>query len=110
MPLICVVSFVRGAYNKAMGQLFDKIRDAVRSDRFLVSWHADERCEERQIAAWQLVAGLDAADLLQERPRSEPHPSIVVRQELVDGSEVEVVWAWMPDSKRAVLVTVYFPE
>jgi len=57
-----------------------------------------------------LVAGLEVADLLEERVRSEPHPSIVVRQELVDGSEVEVVWAWVPDSKRAVLVTVYFSE
>lgn len=99
-----------GGYNKVMGQLFDKIRTAVRDDRFLVSWHADERCEERQVASWQLVAGLEVADLLEERVRSEPHPSIVVRQELVDGSEVEVVWAWVPDSKRAVLVTVYFPE
>jgi hypothetical protein len=93
-----------------MGQLFDNIRAAVRNDRFLVSWHADERCEERQVAVWQLAAGLEAADLLQERVGSEPHPSIVVRQELVDGAEVEVVWAWMADSKRAVLVTVYFPE
>ncbi len=93
-----------------MGQLFEEIRVAVQNDRFFVSWHADQRCEERQVAGWQLVAGLEAADLVQERLRSEPHPSIVVRQELVDGSEVEVVWAWMRDSKRAVLVTVYFPE
>jgi hypothetical protein len=26
----------------------------------VVSWHADERCEERGITAWQLVAGLAA--------------------------------------------------
>ena len=40
-----------------MGKLFDKIRSAVREDRFLVSWHADERAEEREVAVWQLVAG-----------------------------------------------------
>ena len=93
-----------------MGRLFDTIRNAVRGDRFLVSLHADERCEEREVAAWQLVAGLESADLLEERPESDPHASIVVRQELVDGSEVEAVWAWMPDSGRAILVTVYFPD
>ncbi len=60
------------------------------------------------MAVWQVVAGLKDARLQQDRPTSEPHPSIVVRQELVDGTEVEVVWAWMPDSGRAVLVTVYF--
>jgi hypothetical protein len=93
-----------------MGEFFGRIVAAVRDDRFLVSWHADERCDERQVAAWQVVAGLENARLQCERPRSEPHPSIVVREELVDGTEVEVVWAWMPESGRAMLVTVYFPE
>lgn len=93
-----------------MGETFDRIRASVREDRFLVSWHADERCEERQVAVWQVVAGLEDARLQQERPASEPHPSIVVQQALVDGTEVEVVWAWMPESDRAMLVTVYFSE
>jgi hypothetical protein len=93
-----------------MGRLFDTIRNAVQNDHFIVSLHADERCEEREIASWQVVVGLEAADLLEERLDSVPHPSIVVREELIDGNEVEVVWAWMPDSSRAILVTVYFPD
>jgi hypothetical protein len=93
-----------------MGKLFDKIRSAVRDDRFLVSWHADERVEEREVAVWKLVAGLEEAKLERERPASKPHPSIVVRQELADGIEVEAIWAWLPESRRAMLVTVYFPE
>ena len=92
-----------------MGKLFDRIRAAVREDRFLVSWHADERSEEREVAVWQLVAGLEEARLERERPASKPHPSIVVREALADGSEVEVIWAWLPESRRAMLVTVYFP-
>jgi hypothetical protein len=91
-----------------MARLFNKVRDAVHDDRFVVSWHADERCEERGVAVWQLAAALDDAKLLRERPRSKPHPSVVVRQELADGSEVEVIWAWMSQSNRAKLVTVYF--
>jgi len=93
-----------------MGRLFNKIRDAVGSDRFLVSWHADERCEERGIVAWQLVAAFDDATLVSERPQSKPNPSIVVRHELVDGSEVEAIWAWMEQTERAKLVTVYFRD
>jgi hypothetical protein len=62
-----------------MGRLFDAIRTAVREDQFLVSQHADERCEEREIATWQVVVGLEAADLLEERLDSQPDPSIVVR-------------------------------
>jgi hypothetical protein len=33
---------------------------------------------------------------------------VVVREQLPDGSEVEVIWSWMSESKRAQLVTVYF--
>ena len=93
-----------------MGKLFDQIRQAVREDRYLVGWHADERCEERGVTDWQLIAGLDDAELVRERPASKPNPSVVVRQTLDDGSEVEVIWSWLAESRRAKLVTVYFRE
>jgi hypothetical protein len=88
--------------------LFDTIRKAVREERFLVSWHADERCEERAITAWQIAAGLEDAYSIEVRPDSQPNPSIIVRHLLSDGSEVEAVWAWLPASRRALLVTVYW--
>ncbi len=94
----------------AVGRLFNRIRDAVSDEDFVVSWHADERCEERGVSAWQLVAGLRDGALVRERPRSKPHPSVVVRQELADGSEVEVIWAWIVQSERAKLVTAYFRD
>jgi hypothetical protein len=93
-----------------MGKLLNKIREAVADDRYSVSWHADERCEERGVTAWQLVAGLERAELIRERPRSKPHPSVVMQVELADGSQVEAIWAWMPESRRAKLVTVYFRD
>ncbi len=93
-----------------MGRLYATIRDAVNNDRFIVSWHADQRCEERGVAVWQLVAALNDAELVRERPRSKPNPSVVVRQELADGSEVEAIWAWMGQSERAKLATVYFRD
>ena len=51
---------------------------------------------------------LDDSVLLRERPRSKPHPSIMVRTALVDGTEVDAIWAWLDDTRRAKLVTVYF--
>lgn len=93
-----------------MGRLFNRIREAVRNERYLVSWHADHICEERSIADWQIVAGLDEAALLRERPRSKPNPSVVVRQMLADGTEVEAVWGWLKQTRRAKLITVYFRE
>lgn len=70
-----------------MAKLFDDIVVAVQANRFVVSWHADERCEERGISAWQLAAGIGDAKLVRERPRSKPNPSIVVTQHLVDGQK-----------------------
>jgi hypothetical protein len=91
-----------------MAKLFSNIRSAVNEDRFLVSWHADEQCEEREVTVWQIVTGLEDAELLRERPRSKPNPSVVVRQILADGREVEVVWSWLSATRQAKLVTVYF--
>lgn len=91
-----------------MAKFFENIRLAVQEDRFLVSWHADEQCEEREVSVWQIVAGLQDAESLRERPRSKPNPSVVVRQILADGTQVEVVWSWLSGTRQAKLVTVYF--
>jgi hypothetical protein len=93
-----------------VGRLFDNILAAVESDRFIVSCHADERCEDREVSPWQLIADIEDAHLVRERPRSKPHPSVVLRQQLADGNEAEVIWAWLPDTRRAKLVTVYFRD
>ena len=90
--------------------LFDRIRAAVEDDRYVIACHADERCEERAVATWQLLAGLPGAELVRERPRSEPNPSVVVRQMLADGTQVEVIWSWLSNSQRAKLVTVFFRD
>ena len=93
-----------------MGRLFEQIKRAVREDRFLVAWHADERCEERGVTDWQIVSGLREAELVRERTRSKPNPSVVVRQFLPDGSEVEVIWSWLERDNKAKLVTVFFRD
>ena len=90
-----------------MGKLFDQICLAIEEGRFLISFHADERCEERGVTAWQLVADFGDAQLIRERPASQPNASVLVAQLLVDGREVEAIWAWLPSSRRAKLVTVY---
>ena len=93
-----------------MGKLFNKIQAAIHNDRYLVSWHADERCEERGVSDWQIIAGFTDAELIRERPKSKPNTSVVVRQELADGAEIEAIWAYLADSDRAMLVTVYFKD
>src|SRR5437667_8425863 len=96
--------------SRFMGKLFERIKRAVREDRFLVGWHADDRFEERAVTDWQIVSGFENAELVRERPRSKPHPSVVVRQMLPDGTEVEVIWSWLERDNKAKLVTVFFRD
>ena len=42
-----------------MGQLFDKIRQLVADEKYLVGQHASERLEERGMMEWQVVAGIE---------------------------------------------------
>jgi hypothetical protein len=95
---------------REMSRVYSKIREAVEADRVLIGWHADEQCEHRRVETWQIVAGMPDGELINERPRSKPNPSIVLRQTLADGTTVHVVWAWLSQSARAKLVTVFFQD
>jgi hypothetical protein len=88
--------------------LFEQICDAVRNGKVLISRHATRRLQERRIEYWHLEASLESGEVTEVRPDDEPNASIVVEQELPDGTEVNVVWAWLPTTQDALLVTVHF--
>ncbi|MCI0332419.1 MAG: DUF4258 domain-containing protein [Planctomycetes bacterium] len=75
---------------------------------YVVGEHASERLEERGIMEWQAVAGLDDAELIIERPRTKPNPSIEVREILPDGTEFKAVWSHLRGSDVAKLVNGAF--
>lgn len=56
-------------YDVRMARLFQHTQTAVREERYLVGWHADETCEERGITEWQNIVGLKNAELRAERKR-----------------------------------------
>ena len=65
---------VLGCVQAHMGRLFNNIRSAVQEDRFLVSWHADEQCEERAVSVWQKVAGFQDAQLVRRAVSEQAQP------------------------------------
>lgn len=91
-----------------MGQLFDRIRSAVRENRYFFSDHADNMLRERAITHWQIVEGLEEGRLLSERPGTRPNPTVEVEQVLADGTAVNAVWAHVEALDFAKLVTVHF--
>jgi len=91
-----------------MEQLFDKIRQLVAEEKYIVGDHASERLEERGIMEWQAVAGLADAALIAERPDATPNPAVEVRESLPGGTEFKAVWSHLRHSGVAKLVTVHF--
>ena len=91
-----------------MGRLFQKIRELVNQNRYVIGEHAAERLEERGIMEWQAVEGLEDSDLIKERPDAEPNPAVEVSELLPDGTEFKAVWSHLCRANVAKLVTVHF--
>jgi hypothetical protein len=80
----------------------------VAEEKYVVGEHASERLEERGIMEWQAVAALEDGELIAEKPKSKPNPTIEVRESLPDATEFKAVWSLLPQSGVAKLVTVHF--
>jgi len=91
-----------------MGQLFSTIQQLVAEDKYVVGEHASERLEERGIMEWQAVGALVDGELIAEKPKSKPNPTVEVRESLPDGTEFKAVWSLLRQSGVAKLVTVHF--
>lgn len=91
-----------------MGSLFETIKRLVADEQYVIGQHASERLEERGIMEWQAVAGLDDGELIAERPKARPNPTVEVRETLPDGTEFKAVWSHLRKSQVAKLVTVHF--
>lgn len=91
-----------------MGKLFDTIQQLVGEEKYLIGEHASERLDERGIMEWQAVAALEDGELIAEKSRAKPNPTIEVRESLPDGTEFKAVWSLLRQSGVAKLVTVHF--
>lgn len=91
-----------------MGALRRAIEEAVGRDRFLVSRHARERLRQRAIPLWQVTSSLADGTLLKERTNDRPHPSVELRHNLPDGTDIKVVWSYDAREAEARLVTVHY--
>jgi hypothetical protein len=88
--------------------LYETIRRLVAKGSYVVGIHAAERLDEREIMEWHVAAGFDDGRLMLKRPDACPNPVVEIREVLPDGTEFKAVWAFLPHSLVAKLVTVHF--
>ena len=91
-----------------MGQLFETIQQLVAEEKYIVGEHASKRLDERGIMEWQVVAGLEDAELIVERADALPNPAVEVRESLPDGTDFKAVWSHLRHSGVAKLVPIHF--
>jgi hypothetical protein len=91
-----------------MGKLFGTIKALVAEEKYVVGEHASERLEERGIMEWKAVAALADGELIDEKPKAKPNPTVEVREWLADGTDFKAVWSHLRQSGVAKLVTVHF--
>lgn len=91
-----------------MAQLWPQIRDAIERGDYVISAHAMARLRQRRIPGWQAIGLSFNGELIVEKNRTKPNPSVEVRITLADGAEAKVVWSWLATDATAKLVTVHF--
>ena len=103
-----IASMSNGA-RSAYGKLFARSGRLCRGP-IPVRGRPTERTEERVVAVWQ-VGGWSGRSAAGTTSAARSHSRLIVAvSELANGTEVEAIWAWLPESHREMLVTVYFPD
>lgn len=89
--------------------LEDIIR-AVREGRFVVTDHADEEARNDRLTLDEILASVNAGEVIEEYPRDHPYPSCPVFGFNPRGEPIHSVWAYNELTGFAVLITVYRPD
>ena len=84
--------------------------EAVRTDRFRVTEHADEETAADSLLLSNVLESLYAGEVIEYYPADRPYPSCLVFGFTETGDPVHSVWAFSAESKWAVLITVYRPD
>ncbi len=95
----------------ATSDTLNKIKALVRDGRVLVSAHGYDELAVDGIFFGEVLAGVPAAELVEDYPSASKGPSVLVLQRDKDNLPVHAVWG-IPKGAQgpAVLVTAYRPD
>ncbi|MCC6579379.1 MAG: DUF4258 domain-containing protein [Phycisphaeraceae bacterium] len=94
-----------------MSSTLEHIQSLVAAGKWMVSVHADERLEERDIDLEAIIQGVSIAVDIEEYPDASSGPCVLVLQHDPHGEPIHVVWGIRQGTTEpAVIVTVYQPD
>jgi len=94
-----------------MGRTLERIKALISNGEVRISDHGYEQLAEDGLFVRDLVAGLSAAEQLEDYPDFPKGPCVLVLQRDADANPVHAVWG-IPKGETgpAVLVTAYRPD
>lgn len=83
---------------------------AIDAKRHVVTDHADERSQDRQLETEDVFHSVRNGEIIENYPEDEPYPSCLIYGEDSTGEPIHSVWAYDEQRERAILITVYRPN
>ena len=81
------------------------LRKAVRERRYRFTTHAAQRIGERNISILEVIAVIEAGEVVEEHPEDQPHPKVLLMGR-IKGVPMYVSCAF--DGRHAHIITVHW--
>jgi len=86
------------------------IIEAIQEKRVRISDHADVEASEDKLSYEEVYYSVLKGEIIENYPTDTPYPSCLIYGQTVTDDPVHSVWAFNPDNRWAVLITVYRPD
>ena len=88
----------------------EDIIDAIGQGRVRITHHADQEVLADDLTFDEILVSVLRGEIIEDYTQDKPYPSCLIYGQAFAGNPVHSVWAYNPETRWAVLVTVYRPD
>lgn len=83
---------------------------SIRDNRIRITDHADEEAQADHLSFDEIFFSVLRGEIIEDYPSDKPYPSCLIYGDSFTGEPIHSVWAYNPETKWSVLITVYRPD
>lgn len=83
---------------------------AIRNSHVRITDHADEEAVDDDLTFDEIYFSVMHGEIIEEYPNDKPYPSCLVMGMNFASEPIHSVWAYNPENRWAVIITVYRPD
>jgi hypothetical protein len=88
----------------------DDIIESIRSNRIRITDHAYEEAHSDNLSFDEIFLSIFHGEIIENYPDDKPYPSCLIYGSNFNQEPIHSVWAYNPENKWSVLITVYRPD